>query len=163
MGSTLLLLKVLVLLGVANGAPIIATKLFKHRLAMPLDGGLRLRDGRPLFGESKTIRGIVVSIVCTAVAAALFGFDLILGAELAAASMAGDLLASFLKRRFGLKVHAQAIGLDQIPEALLPLLVLQAQLELSTSGIVWLVAAFAFLEAVLSYLLYKLRIRAQPY
>ena len=41
---------------------------------------------------------------------------------LAAASMAGDLLASFLKRRFGLKVHAQAIGLDQIPEALLPLL-----------------------------------------
>ena len=77
--------------------------------------------------------------------------------------MAGDLLASFLKRRLGLKVHAQAIGLDQIPEALLPLLILQSRLELSAAEIVLLVAAFAFLEAVLSYVLYKLRIREQPY
>jgi len=30
-----------------------------------------------------------------------------------------------MKRRVGLKVHAQAPGLDQIPEALLPLLVLR--------------------------------------
>ena len=161
--ASALLLKVLVLLGVANGAPILATKLFKHRMATPIDGRLRLRDGRPLFGESKTIRGIVASVVCTALAAPLLGLNWILGAELAAASMAGDLLASFLKRRLGLKVHAQAIGLDQIPEALLPLLILQSRLELSAAEIVLLVAAFAFLEAVLSYVLYKLRIREQPY
>ena len=102
-------------------------------------------------------------VVALAIAAPLLGLDWILGAELAAASMAGDLLASFLKRRLGLKVHAQAIGLDQIPEALLPLLILQSRLELSASDIVLLVAAFAFLEAVLSYVLYKLRIRERPY
>lgn len=163
MASVLLLLKVLVLLGIANGAPIFATKLLKHRLAARLDGGLRLRDGGPLFGESKTIRGIVVSVACTALAAPLLGFNWILGAELAAASMAGDLLASFLKRRLGLKVHAQALGLDQIPEALLPLLVLQSRLGISAGEIIWLVAAFTLLDAVLSYLLYRLRIREQPY
>ena len=48
---------------------------------------------------------------------------------------------------------------------------LRPGVRLSTGGITYmpaaeivlLVAAFAFLEAVLSYLLYKLRIREQPY
>jgi CDP-2,3-bis-(O-geranylgeranyl)-sn-glycerol synthase len=62
----------------------------------------------------------------------------------------------------GLKVHAQAIGLDQIPEALLPLLILQLRLELSAAEILWLVAAFALFEAVLSYVLYKFVYASSP-
>ena len=163
MSDPVLLLTLLVLLGIANGIPILATKLLKNRFAVPLDGWLKLSDGRPLFGASKTIRGIVISVVCTTVAAVMLGFGWVVGATLAAASMVGDLASSFVKRRLGLKVHAQAFGLDQIPEALLPLLFLRSRLHLSGVDIAVLVAAFILFEVVLSYFLFKLRIREQPY
>ena len=99
----LLLLRLMVLLAVANGAPIIATKLLGARLAAPLDGGVRLRDGARLFGASKTVRGVVASVGCSALVAPLLGFDWEVGAGFAAASLAGDLLSSFLKRRLKLE------------------------------------------------------------
>jgi len=68
-----------------------------------------------------------------------------------------------MKRRVGLKVHAQAPGLDQIPEALLPLLVLRSWLDLSGVEIASLVVAFILLEVVLSHFLFRLHIREQPY
>jgi CDP-2,3-bis-(O-geranylgeranyl)-sn-glycerol synthase len=159
----LLLLQVMVLLGTANGAPIIATKLLGARLDAPLDGGRTLGDGAPLFGPSKTIRGVVVSIGCTALAAVLFGFDGWMGAGFAAASLAGDLLSSFLKRRWKLEPHAEAFGVDQIPEAVLPLILFKDQLGLRPLEIFLLVAAFVMLAVLLSQLLFRLNIRDRPY
>lgn len=163
MTDLILLLQLLLLLGVTNGAPIFATKLFGDRFAMPLDGGLKLTDGRPLFGSSKTIRGIVASICCTTLVASAFGLEWAVGAILAAASMSGDLASSFIKRRLGFRVHAQVPGLDQIPEALVPLLALRSQLALSGIEIAFLVVAFILFEVVLSHMLFKLRIRERPY
>jgi hypothetical protein len=154
-----LLVKLLALLGIANGAPILAEKLLKHRFAVPVDGGLTLADRRPVFGASKTIRGIIASLACTTLAAPLLALDWTVGAVLAAASMAGDLGSSFIKRRIGLKVHAQAHGLDHIPEALIPLVLLKARLELSWAEVAILVAAFVLCGAVLSRVLGALRIR----
>jgi CDP-2,3-bis-(O-geranylgeranyl)-sn-glycerol synthase len=159
----LVIIRILILLGVANGTPIIATRLLGKRFNAPLDGGLKFPDGRPLLGTSKTVRGLVLSVVCTTLAALLLGFDWIIGAGLASASMIGDLLSSFVKRRLGLRAHSQAFGLDQIPESLLPLLVLRQQLGLGYDDIAIIVAAFVVLELVLSHLLYKLHIRSQPY
>jgi CDP-archaeol synthase len=159
----LLLGQVLVLLGVANGAPVFATWLFGKRFGAPLDGGLKFPDGRPLFGPSKTVRGLVLSIACTTLAAALLGFEWIAGAGLAAASMLGDLLSSFIKRRLGLRAHSQAIGLDQIPESLLPLLLLRQHLGLGNGDIALIVTAFIVLELVLSRMLFRLHIRDRPY
>jgi CDP-2,3-bis-(O-geranylgeranyl)-sn-glycerol synthase len=59
--------------------------------------------------------------------------------------------------------HSQAFGLDQIPEALLPLLLLRQPLGLTPSDIIIVLAAFVVLEIVLSRLLFRLRIREQPY
>jgi hypothetical protein len=159
----LLIGQVLVLLGVANGTPIFATRLFGKRFGTPLDGALKLTDGRPLFGPSKTVRGLVLSVTCTTLAALLFNFEWITGAGLAAASMLGDLLSSFIKRRLGLRTHSQALGLDQIPESLLPLLLLRAPLGLGYADIVVIVIAFMLLELLLSRLLFKLHIRDRPY
>lgn len=53
----LLILKLVVLLTVANGAPVIATKLFGNFLNRPLDLGASFVDGRPILGGSKTVRG----------------------------------------------------------------------------------------------------------
>jgi len=159
----LLLLRLMVLLGLANGAPIIATKMLGMRFNAPLDGGLRLADGAPLFGESKTIRGVVASIGCTALFAPLLGFSWTIGGAFAAASIAGDLLSSFVKRRFTLEPHAEAFGVDQIPEALLPLLLLKSWLGLTPLEIVVLVIAFVLLAVLLSQLLFRLNIRDRPY
>ena len=59
----LLIFKLLVLLTVANGAPVIATKLFGRFLNQQLDCGAAFIDGRSILGSSKTVRGIVLSIM----------------------------------------------------------------------------------------------------
>ena len=154
---------VLLLLGASNGTPIFAKKLLKDRFAAPLDGGIKLSDGQPLFGRSKTVRGLALSIAATTLVALLLGFDWSTGAIFAAASLSGDLISSFIKRRLGLLPHAQAFGLDQIPEALLPLLLLRVSLNLSAADIAVAVAAFVILEMALSRILFSLHIRDRPY
>jgi CDP-2,3-bis-(O-geranylgeranyl)-sn-glycerol synthase len=156
-------LRVLALLGIANLAPILATRLCRARWAMPLDRGRLLRDGRPLFGEGKTLRGLAASLLCTAAAAPLLGLGVPLGAAIAAAAMAGDLLASFAKRRLGLAPHARSFGLDQLPEVLLPILVLHPWLGLDWPASCAVVVAFVMLDIVGSLVLFRLRIRQKPY
>jgi hypothetical protein len=163
MGDPFHLVQVLILLGAANGAPVFATKLLGSRFAMPLDLRIALHDGRPVFGESKTLRGVVASVVCTSLVAAGFGWGWTLGAGVAVAAMAGDLFSSFCKRRLGLAPHAQALGLDQIPEALLPLLLFRDRLGLTWPEVVALVTMFLVVELLLSRLLFKLHIRDRPY
>jgi hypothetical protein len=85
-----LILKLLILIAVANGTPVLAKKLFGEFLAQPLDGGATFFDGRPIFGPSKTIRGLVLSVLATLLFAMLLGFTWQLGFVVAVAVMAGD-------------------------------------------------------------------------
>lgn len=163
MDDLLRIARVLVLLGIANGTPIFARKILKDRFGTPLDFGLVLPDGEPLLGGSKTFRGIVVATVCAGLAAPVLGIDWRLGAGLALLSMLGDLLSSFVKRRLHLKPHSQAFGLDQLPEALLPLLLLKTPLSLTYSDILAVMVLFVVFEIVLSRLLYHLKVRDRPW
>src|SRR5664280_2134767 len=116
------LLHILQLLTLANGTPIVAKKIFGPRFSFALDAETIFFDGRPLLGHSKTIRGIVFSILVTAASAPLIGLDLTIGAIVASAAMGGDLFSSFVKRRLNVPPSNQALGLDQIPESLFPML-----------------------------------------
>jgi hypothetical protein len=151
------------LLAVANGAPVIATRIFGERFSWPLDGGVELADGKPLFGKSKSVRGIVVSILSSALAAPLLGLPWKIGLAVGGAAMAGDLLSSFVKRRLDLAPSSRATGLDQIPESLFPLLASRGALALSILDIASGVAIFFVGEVVLSVVLYKAHIRDRPY
>lgn len=153
----------MLLLGVANGAPILLKWLVNDRWPAPIDGGWRLGDGYPLFGESKTWRGLMIALIATPLAATLIGMDTLTGLAMAAIAMAGDLLSSFIKRRRGLVPHARAPLLDPIPESLLPLLALTPVLGLSIADIAIVVAAFVVLELALSRVLFQLKIRDRPY
>jgi len=155
--------RILLLLGVANGVPIVAKRLLGTRWQVPLDGGMHLADGRPLLGPSKTLRGFVVSLLATAMLAPALGISMPLGALLAAGAMAGDALSSFVKRRLDIAPSGRAIGLDQIPESLLPLLLLQDGLGLSWVQIVGITAAFWLLETPLARLFHRLGWRDRPY
>ncbi len=161
--AVLLHLKLLVLLAVANGAPLLGHTALRHRWNAPLDGGLKLRDGRPLFGPSKTARGIALALVATPLASLALGVGLRAGLLIGAFAMLGDLCSSFIKRRLGLPPSSQALVVDQVPESLFPLLAVRARFELTGIEITWLVLAFVVLELLLSRVLYKLRLRDQPY
>jgi hypothetical protein len=50
-----------------------------------VDGGLIFIDGRPLFGVSKTMRGILLAVLATSAAAPLIGLPVTIGALVAAA------------------------------------------------------------------------------
>jgi CDP-archaeol synthase len=159
----LALFKILVLVTLANGTPVIAKRIFGPRFARPLDGGLRFIDGWPLFGPSKTIRGIVLALVVTTAAAPVLGLDATTGLVAAASAMAGDLLSSFVKRRLALVSSSRATGLDQIPESLFPLLACSPALSLGSADIGAGVAIFLVGEILLSRVLFHLKLRDRPY
>lgn len=158
-----MLIQALLLLLVANGTPVIASFLLRSRFAWPLDGGRKAWDEAPWLGQSKTLRGVSLSLLITVVAAVLIGLPWTLGLLFSALAMAGDLLSSFCKRRLGLKSSSKAPGLDQIPESLLPLWVCQTELGLGWQDVLLLVAIFWVVELLLSRLLFRLHIRNRPY
>lgn len=155
--------QVLLLVIVANSAPVLVRDVLKEHCAMPLDGGLRWRDGRPLFGPSKTLRGVVVAIGATALVGWLLGLGVWFGALIGAFAMLGDLLSSFIKRRRGLPPSSRAFGLDQLPETLLPAGLAVIVQGLSWVGVFVVVAVFFVLEVTLSPVLFKLGLRQRPY
>jgi CDP-2,3-bis-(O-geranylgeranyl)-sn-glycerol synthase len=156
-------LKLLALIIIANGAPIIVGDVLGMRWNGPVDGGLRLRDGRALFGPAKTWRGLVSAFLFTVPCTLVFGLPVWAGVLISAGAMLGDLLSSFIKRRLAVAPSNQALGLDQVPESLLPLLALQSSFELSVLQIATLVLAFVVIELLLSRVLFKLHLRNRPY
>jgi hypothetical protein len=99
-----------------------------NAFAVPLDGGLTFR-GRRLFGENKTIRGLIVMIPAAAVAMPLTAFAFsqalpapqglwplalpgyaALGACCALGFMLGELPNSFVKRQLDIAPGAAAAG-----------------------------------------------------
>jgi len=158
-----LLFELLILLVAANGAPVIAKNALGNRLNAPLDGGAVLYDGKPLFGPTKTMRGIVASLLATPLAAWLMGLGWELGVLVAAGAMTGDLLSSFVKRRMTLPSSSMALGLDHVPESLLPLLASSLLLPLSLLDVLAGVAIFCAGALLLSPLLYRLNLRDRPY
>ncbi|GAB6067366.1 CDP-2,3-bis-(O-geranylgeranyl)-sn-glycerol synthase [Methylothermus subterraneus] len=155
--------KLQVLLLVANSAPVLAFDLMKDRLAWPVDLGLSFCDGRPLLGPAKTWRGLLAALMAACLAALLLGLSCTVGLTIGAGAMAGDMLSSFFKRRLNIETSGRAMGLDQIPESLLPLLLVKERFDLDWHAIALLVAVFFLLEVSLSPLLYRLGLRKRPY
>ncbi len=115
-------LKIITLLFAANAAPPVLGVLLEDKWNWPLDGNRRFVDGEPLLGSHKTIRGAIGSIAAGTLLSLLFGLSPILGFCIGFFSMLGDVLSSFLKRRFKLACGAAAPILDQLFEGLFPLL-----------------------------------------
>ncbi|MGL3108050.1 CDP-archaeol synthase [Bradyrhizobium sp. BR 1432] len=157
------ILQLLVLMTLANGTPIVAKKIFGSRFSFPLDAGTTFFDGRPLFGPSKTIRGILISFLVTTASAPVIGLDLTIGAIVAVAAMAGDLFSSFVKRRLNSPPSSQALGLDQIPESVFPMLACRGALSLTIADVALGVGIFFIGAVILSRFLFRVHLRDEPY
>ncbi len=156
-------IETLLLALITNGAPILIWRVVGSRANWPVDFGLRLPDGNPLFGESKTWRGVAGAILAGALCAPVMGIDATVGAAFGVLAMAGDLLSSFIKRRWRMRPSDQALALDQIPEIAIPILVLREPLQLDARDILFLIVIFFIGGLLLSRLLYRLKLRKKPY
>ena len=156
-------LQLLLLIVIANGTPVVAAALCGAWGARPVDGGRRWVDGRRLLGDAKTWRGMALALLAAGFGAVLLGLPALVGVIIGVAAMLGDLLSSFVKRRLGVPASGMALGLDQIPEALLPLLAVADRFALSWLTIAAIVAGFAIVELGLSPVFYWLGIRNRPY
>ena len=157
------LLPLLVLVALANGTPLMARKLFGKHFSYPVDGDRQFVDGRPVFGPAKTWRGVGCAILVTTAGAALVGLGWEIGLLVGCLAMAGDLFSSFVKRRLGRLSSSPAVGVDQIPESLFPLLACLGPLSLTIANVALGVALFFVGEIVLSRVLYAFDLRDRPY
>ena len=157
------LFPLLLLIIIANGAPILARKLLNNSFNLTVDFGQKLPDKNHIFGTSKTWRGILASLLATTVAAWLLDYPPETGMLVAVYAMSGDLLASFVKRRLSMKQSSMAPLLDQVPESLLPAYLLKEEFNLNSSAIMVLVLIFIIIELLLSHILYRYGVRKQPY
>ena len=148
--TTLILLMV-----TANGAPVVAGLLLGKRWDWPLDNNIRFTDQRPLLGTSKTLRGLIAAIVATAIVAVLLGMTWFEGASFGLLAMLGDLCSSFIKRRLGFPSSRSVPLLDQLPESILPVWMMQSVLGPTMTEMFAAVAAFFVIDLLLSRLLVK--------
>jgi hypothetical protein len=157
------LIHLLLLIIIANAAPIILHSLMGKRLDSAIDCGFRLPDNNPVLGSSKTWRGVIGAIVFTSIGAVLLGYSVPVGTQIALYAVLGDILSSFIKRRIGMAPSSMAPLIDQVPESLLPALMLMDTFELNYQSIIILVCLFIVIELLLSLVFFKLGIRKRPY
>lgn len=155
--------RLLLLLAVANSAPIVLKRLLGDRWSAPIDFGRRFFDGRPWLGPSKTWRGLAAAVVGSGLVAPLLGLPMEHGALLGLLAIVGDAVASFIKRRRGMAPSSQSFGLDQIPESLLPLLAMKGLLAIPWPVVAGVTLAFVLLETPLARASHRLGLRDRPY
>ena len=136
----------LLLLIAANGAPWLAGRFCRDWANLPVDFSLTWPNGQRVLGQHKTWRGLVAAVLASAVLARMLGLDFALGAGFGALSMVGDALSSAFKRRQAMPPGTEVIGLDQIPEALLPLLICARPLQLGWPDILITTLLFMTLD-----------------
>jgi hypothetical protein len=147
----------------ANGAPILSAHLFPNRMNHAIDRGRQWRDGHPILGASKTWRGLISGVALPTVLAIPFGWSPLFGCLIGLFAMLGDLCSSFIKRRLAMLPEARATGLDQIPEALFPMLFVTTVLATTLLDLIVTTITFMLIEMGISPLLYRLRMRKKPY
>lgn len=138
--------RALVLLITANLLPWALGRLCRGRWGAPLDLGCTLPGGRRLLGDHKTWRGLAGAILGTALLATALRLPSWVGAAFGALSMLGDCLSSAWKRYRGYAPGHETFAVDQVPEALLPLIVLRAPLSISWMQVAVVTAVFVFID-----------------
>lgn len=112
---------------IANMAPVILWRTGSFKiLRRPLDGGL-IFCGQPLFGSHKTVFGLMAAVFGGMAGGLLAGYAgisqdsqnnvlwfVLWGGGIGLAAILGDLMKSFIKRRFRIKAGRPFIPWDQV-------------------------------------------------
>jgi len=152
--------RALFLVVVANLVPWGVSRLLDRRWSAPLDLGVVLPDGQRLFGSHKTWRGVVSGTLACAIAATLTGRGFAIGVGVGALSLMGDAFSSAVKRRLRLEPGTEIVGLDQLPEALLPSIFFAGALGLGGIDIIVVAVVFLVLDMLVTRIRHRRRLRS---
>jgi CDP-2,3-bis-(O-geranylgeranyl)-sn-glycerol synthase len=89
-------------------------------------------------------------VLASALGGQLSGLTWMVGAGFGAASLLGDAISSGVKRRLQLPPGTEVPGLDQLPEALLPLVIFAPALGLGVAEVAAVAAAFLALDLLVA-------------
>jgi len=151
----------------ANGAPVVFGG------GRPIDGGRKLRDGRPIFGSHKTIRGFASGMIigtlvgwaqeALAPNVGLPRGSLALGFALSLGALIGDLIGSFVKRRLDLRPGEPLPLSDQLDFVLVALLFGQLVSPLSLTAALVVMVLTVPMHLLVNALAYLLRLKKTPW
>ncbi len=148
--------KLLLLLLLINGAPLVLVSLFPGIAGRPVDCGLKFFDGYPLLGNHKTIGGFLIGVLAGSVFGLMLGFPLIIGFLVGLLSMTGDSFTSFIKRRLQAGPGINIFLLDQFFEGLFPILLARQVYSLAWDKTLSLLCFFIIIALIGSKLLMKI-------
>lgn len=127
-----------------------------------IDFGRRFIDGRPIFGEHKTIRGFIIGLV-TGVATAFVQDALIVGSLLTLGALLGDLGGAFIKRRLDFSPGQPFPILDQLDFIIGALMLVSLVSVPSIETIFFIIILTPFFHIVTNTFAYLLRIKDVPW
>lgn len=119
-----------------NFLPPLSNLIFGNRFNIPVDFNKKFIDKKPIFGAHKTFRGIIIAVMGGTLWFPLMKTSWQVAFFAAIISMAGDLLSSFIKRRFQMESGKSAPILDQFFEGTFPLIYFYYYLPLSLDKII---------------------------
>ena len=148
----------------ANAAPVVLGG------GAPIDGGRNFTDGRRIFGDGKTVRGLVAGLAAGTILGLIQGIAksqlshyLALGFLLALGALLGDLLGSFIKRRMRIERGGAAPGLDQLGFVVIALLLASPVALPSWQVIVTLLILTPPIHLATNFIGHRLKLKARPY
>jgi len=148
---------------VANAAPVVLGG------GRPIDGGRKFRDGRPLLGPGKTVRGFLVGLIAGSLVGLVQGIIVgscavpAVGVLLSLGALTGDLCGSFIKRRMNIPRGGAAPLLDQLGFLLLALLFASPLTIPRWEIILTLIVITPPIHLGTNFIGYKLGMKKKPY
>ena len=151
---------------VANGAPVLSSKLFTHR--HPIDMGKVLWDSRRILGDGKTYEGFFIGLsagILTGYVLEIVGYHTVEGAAvLSLGTMIGDIAGSFIKRRLNIKRGGKAPLLDQLTFLYFALLLYHVVFDkIEFTEVIFLSIITPLLHRFTNYIAYKLGLKDNPW
>jgi CDP-2,3-bis-(O-geranylgeranyl)-sn-glycerol synthase len=132
----------------------------------PLDFGRKI-GGKRVFGDHKTIRGTLAGLLGGFVTSLLLAiyYPFALGAALTIGAVFGDLLGSFIKRRFGLKEGASVLGMDQYLFFITAVIFALPFISIfpSAEGLIVLVVLTGLLHKLSNVVAHRLKLKKVPW
>jgi CDP-2,3-bis-(O-geranylgeranyl)-sn-glycerol synthase len=128
----------------------------------PLDGGEKWLDGKPFLGSHKTLRGCIVGVL----AGLLIGFlqgNALAGVTQGFGAILGDLLSSFLKRRWDLAPGASAPVLDQLDFIVVAIILSQPFTRATLQEMVIIILVTIPIHYLSNYLSWMLKMKEHPW
>jgi CDP-2,3-bis-(O-geranylgeranyl)-sn-glycerol synthase len=147
----------------ANAIPVIAGG------GRPIDFGKNFFDGRPIFGENKTLRGffagLFVGTTVGFIESILFGYSPFFGLILSLGALSGDLAGAFIKRRIRLAPGEMLPVIDQIDFIVGAILFSLAFYPQVLSGALILAVLIITppMHLLTNFAAYKLRLKSNPW